>query len=85
MENLIDMRLDLIAQIQAAVEAEPDLVFLNQTDINPCMLVFDPERCQAAASGYSIKFSAADREKIRFRDIRRACRDSRGVQPDPYY
>ena len=30
MENLIDMHLDLTAQTQAAIEAEPDLVLLNQ-------------------------------------------------------
>ena len=74
------MRLDLTAQAPAAIDSEPDLVLLKNTDINPCMLVFVPGQGQAAASNHSIK----DRDKIRFRDIHRACRDSRGFQPDPY-
>ena len=64
-EKFIDERLDLTEQIQNAIEEEPDLVLLNRTDINSCMLIFVPATSQAVLRQYNIKFSASDCEKLR--------------------
>ncbi|KAL7621170.1 hypothetical protein AAE478_008487 [Parahypoxylon ruwenzoriense] len=45
-ERLIDDRLRLTAQIQEEVRGNPDLILLNKTDINACIMLFMPEDTQ---------------------------------------
>ncbi|RMY20406.1 hypothetical protein D0867_04021 [Hortaea werneckii] len=63
--NLIDERLELTTRIQMSVEERPDLVLLNKTNINSCMLIFVPEKTQSVARQHKIKLSVADCEKVR--------------------
>ncbi|KAI0002621.1 pyridoxal phosphate-dependent transferase [Xylariaceae sp. FL0662B] len=45
-ERLIDDRLNLTVQIQEEVRRNPDLILLNKTDINACIMLFMPEGTQ---------------------------------------
>ncbi|KAK5991617.1 Cysteine-sulfinate decarboxylase [Cladobotryum mycophilum] len=45
-ERLIDKRLDLTVQIQDELKRYPDLLLLNKTDINACVMVFLPSELQ---------------------------------------
>ena len=58
-EQLIDQRLELTKQIQNQIRQRPDLLLLNETDINSCMFIFVPRQCQERSA-----LSAADIEKL---------------------
>lgn len=63
-EKLIDDRLELTAQIQQAIRDLPDLVLLNEIDINSYMFMYIPEACQHAVAATNKRLSVADMEKI---------------------
>lgn len=62
--QLIDQRLDLTHSIQLEIESRPDLVLMNVSDINSCMMVFIPEEVQQHCINNGTKLSDSDLEKI---------------------
>ncbi|KAF2762458.1 PLP-dependent transferase [Pseudovirgaria hyperparasitica] len=53
LSRLIDQRLALTAQIQDEVRARRNLILINETDINACIIMFFPESLQAGGQRIS--------------------------------
>jgi L-2,4-diaminobutyrate decarboxylase len=62
--KLVDQRLTLTKDIQNAIRNDPDLVLLNDTDINSTILMFIPEGLQRAHRVARTRISASDCEKL---------------------
>ncbi|CAF3446672.1 unnamed protein product [Fusarium graminearum] len=62
--QIIDERLELTSAIQDEVTQRPNLILLNKTDINSCMMVYIPFQIQEYCIEKIIPLSDADLEKI---------------------
>lgn len=62
--QLIDDRLDLTRTIQCEIQQRPNLVLLNMTDINSCMISFIPSEIQRYCLLNRSKISDSDLEKV---------------------
>lgn len=62
--RMIDERLALTHTIQAEIEARHDVMLMNVSDINSCMMVFLPEQVQQWCLRNGIQLSDSDLEKV---------------------
>lgn len=62
--QLIDERLDLTCATQSEIEQRPNLVLMNKTDINSCIMLFIPDQLQQYCLRKKIRLSDSDLEKV---------------------
>ncbi|KAI9150761.1 L-2,4-diaminobutyrate decarboxylase [Paramyrothecium foliicola] len=62
--RLVDERLEPTASIQSEIARRPNIVLLNNTDINSCMMMFIPRQTQAQCMRSNTKISDSDLEKL---------------------
>lgn len=79
--QLIDERLELTDAIQSEIERRPNLVLMNVTDINSCMMVFIPKEIQHYCLQNNTRLSDSDLEKLN----RLNCQIKDGIRQDGMY